>query len=151
MLRDEEKLLRNKEHYKFDLEEGDLLYVPPFWYHRAVAKEDENININWTFTKRETSVVTREFKRDIERCSLLDSFKNSKSPLVRNAYGRAIKALPNVGGIGWGLKSYISSPYKPSRSALIKRFFMELLQIPGTLATLPAVRSTLRKVDKTKT
>jgi len=149
LLKDEGKLLRNKEYYKFDLEEGDLLYVPPLWYHRAVSMEKENININWTFTKRETSVVTREFKREIERCDLLDSFKNSNSSLVRRCYKMAIGAMPKVGGIGWGLKSFISSPYTPSRSALFGRFFRELLQIPGTLMTLPAVRATLRKVDKT--
>lgn len=123
LLKDEEKLLRNKKFYKFDLEEGDLLYLPPLWYHRVVAKEDENININWTFTKRETSVVTKEFKRDMERCGLLHAFKNSKSSLVRNCYGTAIRALPNVGGIGWGLKSFITSPYSPSRGALVSRFF----------------------------
>ncbi|GAB4530506.1 MAG: cupin-like domain-containing protein [Roseibium sp.] len=149
LLRDEARLLKGKHYYKFDLEEGDLLYVPPLWYHRAVAKEEQNININWTFTKRHTSVVTREFRRDIERCGLLDSFKHHKSALVRGTYSRVIRALPNVGGIGWGLKSFISSPYKPSRWALVKRFFAELLRIPGTLMTLPNVRATLRKVDKT--
>jgi hypothetical protein len=149
LLRDEAQLLKGKLYYKFDLEEGDLLYVPPLWYHRAVAKEEENININWTFTKRHTSVVTREFRRDVERCGLLDSFKHHKSALVRNIYSRIIRALPNVGGIGWGLKSFISSPYKPGRWALVKRFFAELLRIPGTLMTLSNVRATLKKVDKT--
>lgn len=149
LLKDEAKLLRNKEAYTFDLEEGDLLYVPPLWFHRAVAKEETNININWTFTKKATSVVTREFKRETERCDLLHTFKTSKSALVRGAYGMAIKALPNVGGIGWGLKSFVASPYRPSRTALTGRFFKELFQIPGTLMTLPAVRATLKKVDKT--
>ena len=116
LLKDERKLLRNKESYTFDLEEGDLLYVPPLWFHRAVAKEETNININWTFTKKQTSVVTREFKREAERCDLLHTFKTSKSSLVRNAYGMAIKALPKVGGIGWGLKSFVSSPInQPAR------------------------------------
>ena len=149
LMKDEQRLLRNKRFYKFDLEEGDLLYLPPHWYHRVVAKEDENININWTFTKRETSVISKEFKRDMERCGLLHSFKNSDSALVRRCYETAIRALPNVGGIGWGLKSFISSPYTPSRGALVSRFFKELLQIPNTLLTLPNVRSTLKKVDKT--
>jgi hypothetical protein len=149
LLKDEEKLLKNKHFYKFDLKEGDLLYLPPLWYHRVVAREDENININWTFTKRETCVVSKEFKRDMERCSLLNSFKTSNSVLVRRCYETAIRSLPNVGGIGWGLKSFISSPYRPSRRALISRFFKELLQIPNTLLTLPKVRSTLKKVDKT--
>ncbi|MHA7775743.1 cupin-like domain-containing protein [Roseibium sp. M-1] len=149
LLRPEEKLLRNKDYYKFDLEEGDLLYVPPFWYHRAVAREEENININWTFTKKRTSVVSREFRREVERCELLDTFKHSKSSLVRSCYKKVIDALPKVGGIGWGLKSFIDSPYKPGRFAMVRRFFVELSKIPGTLMTLPAVRATLRKVDKT--
>lgn len=150
LLRDEEQLLKNKKFYKFDLEEGDLLYVPPLWFHRAVAKEEENININWTFTKRETSIVSKEFKRELERCTLLETFKTSKSSVVRESYRLAIKAMPNVGGIGWGLKSYVSSPYTPSRSALISRFAQELLQVPGTLMTIPAVKTTLKSVDKTK-
>jgi hypothetical protein len=149
MLRPEDKLLRNREYYKFDLEEGDLLYVPPLWYHRAVAREEENININWTFTKKRTSVVSREFRREIERCELLDTFKHHRSPLVRSSYKRVISMLPKVGGIGWGLKSFIASSYRPSRTALFRRFFLELMHIPGTLVTLPTVRAVLRKVDKT--
>ncbi|MEE4013852.1 cupin-like domain-containing protein [Roseibium sp. FZY0029] len=149
LLKDEEKLLKNKRFYKFDLEEGDLLYLPPLWFHRVVAKEDENININWTFTKRETSVITKEFRRDMERCGLLHFFKTNNSALVRRFYETAIRALPNVGGIGWGLKSFVSSPYQPNRGALVSRFFKELLQIPNTLLTLRNVRSTLKKVDKT--
>ncbi|MEQ8479618.1 MAG: cupin-like domain-containing protein [Hoeflea sp.] len=149
LLKDEEALLPKKQFYKFDLEEGDLLYVPPYWFHRAVAREDENININWTFTKRATSVLSREFRRDIERCSLLDSWKNSKSSLVRKIYHRAIGAMPKVGGIGWGLKDYVVSPYKPSRLALAGRVFREVARIPATLMTLPNVRATLKKVDKT--
>lgn len=149
LLKSEDKLLRNKHYYKFDLEEGDLLYVPPYWYHRAVAKEDVNININWTFTKRATSVLSREFKRDIERINLLDYLKNHKWSFVRSAYAKAIGALPKVGGIGWGLKSFISAPYAPGRMALVTRCFKEVLNVPGTLMTLPTVRATLKKVDKT--
>lgn len=149
VLKDEEKLLAGREYYKFDLEEGDLLYVPPHWYHRAIGKEDENININWTFTKWETSVVTREGRRDLERCNVLDTFKHSKSSLTRNIYNRIIRALPNVGGISWGLKSYVASPYKPTRWALIRRFFAELGRIPAAIATIPAIRAEVSKVDKT--
>jgi len=149
LLKAEEKLLRNKDYYKFDMEEGDLLYVPPYWYHRAVAKEDVNININWTFTKRSTSVLSREFKRDIERISLLDWLKNHRWPFVRSGYSKAIGAMPKVGGIGWGLKAFISAPYSPGRGALYSRCFKEVLNVPGMLMTLLAVRATLRKVDKT--
>ena len=149
VLKDEERLLAGKVAHKFVLEEGDLLYVPPQWYHRAIGMDEENININWTFTKRETSVVTRESRRDLERCRLLDAFRNSRSSLVRGAYRRIIAALPNVGGIGWGLKSYIASPYRPGRAALTARFFAELLKIPVALTTIPRIRATLNKVDKT--
>ncbi|MTI42796.1 Cupin-like domain-containing protein [Roseibium hamelinense] len=149
LLKDEEKLLRNKRYCKFDLEEGDLLYVPPYWYHRAVAKEDVNININWTYTKCATSVLTREFQRDIERISLLNALKNHRWPVVRKGFAKVIGALPKVGGIGWGLKSFISSPYTPGRFAILRRTFKELLNVPGMLMTLPAVRTTLKKVDKT--
>lgn len=149
LLKSEEKLLRNKDYYKFDLEEGDLLYVPPYWYHRAVAKEDVNININWTFTKRATSILSREFKRDIERIRVLDSFKNHKRAFVRNGYSKVIGAMPKVGGIGWGLKAFISAPYSPGRAALFTRCFKEMLSVPGMLTTLSTVRATLKRVDKT--
>lgn len=149
LLKAEDKLLRGRDFYKFDMEEGDLLYVPPYWYHRAVAKDDVNININWTFTKRATGVLSREFKRDIERIKVLEYFKNHKWPFVRSCYGKAIGALPKVGGIGWGLKAFIAAPYTPGGAALVTRCLKELLSVPGTLVTLPAVRATLRKVDKT--
>lgn len=39
---------------EFDLEEGDMLFLPPYWYHQVEAQEDVNININWVATKKNT-------------------------------------------------------------------------------------------------
>lgn len=107
--------------------------------------ENKNINLNWTFTKTETSVVTKEGKRDIERCRILEFFRNNEPEAIWISNHTVRRLLPNVGGIEWGLKSFVRSPCNPKLSGLIDRFFRELLLIPSGLMTLLAVRSTLQK------
>ena len=111
--------------------------------------ENKNINLNWTFTKTETSVVTKEGKRDIERCRILEFFRNNEYQAIRISYHAVRRLLPNVGGVEWGLESFVRSPYNLKPRGLIGRFLMELLLIPSALMTLPAVRSTLNRMDKT--
>ncbi len=39
---------------EFDLNEGEMLFLPPYWYHRVIALEKINLNVNWVGTKKES-------------------------------------------------------------------------------------------------
>jgi hypothetical protein len=39
---------------EFDLNEGEMLFLPPYWYHRVVAVEKINLNVNWVGTKKKS-------------------------------------------------------------------------------------------------
>jgi ribosomal protein L16 Arg81 hydroxylase len=35
-----------------DLSPGDVLYIPPFWFHRVMATSDDSISVNmWSTSK----------------------------------------------------------------------------------------------------
>lgn len=49
--------------YEFDLNKGEMLFLPPYWFHKVTAEHDINFNLNWVGTKRnrhENSLHRRE-------------------------------------------------------------------------------------------
>lgn len=39
---------------EFDLGEGEMLFLPPYWYHRVIALDACNLNVNWVATKKQS-------------------------------------------------------------------------------------------------
>ena len=94
ILDDDEKVLKNKRHTTFELNEGDLLYVPPLWFHKVIALEDENINLNWVFTKRKTDVISRALSRELERYLLYLYFSDHAVATIRRFYTKMNSSVP---------------------------------------------------------
>ena len=63
----DEQVCSGRVHTRFMLNEGDMLYLPPLWFHKVYALDEENISLNWVMTNRETKVTSVGFKRDLER------------------------------------------------------------------------------------
>ncbi|GMN89640.1 cupin-like domain-containing protein [Francisella sciaenopsi] len=137
--------LRNKHYYKITLNEGDLLYVPPLWQHMTTSKHKENININWTLTKKHTNTISLAFKREIERCLIHLKFKNSK---FQKIYLSVNKKLPSFARVHWKYSSLTESSYKPSNSQLILRVFKELYSLIPAAISYPYIKKVYKNVDK---
>lgn len=52
------------EYCQFITDEGDMLFLPPYWLHRVEALVDNKININWVGTKRSYGVASKTSLRE---------------------------------------------------------------------------------------
>jgi Cupin superfamily protein len=62
----------------FVTEEGDMLFLPPYWMHRVEALGDTNININWVATNRNPSLASKILLREQQLMKLLKLSKELK-------------------------------------------------------------------------
>jgi hypothetical protein len=58
--------LARRRHYEFETSEGDLVFVPRYWYHSVESLEDLNININWVLTPKTPPSDNPTSRRELE-------------------------------------------------------------------------------------
>ena len=58
--------LTGRRWYEFDLDEGELLFLPRYWFHRVESMGDVNVNINWVMTSLAAPADTRTARRERE-------------------------------------------------------------------------------------
>jgi hypothetical protein len=124
------------EVYDFELNAGEMLFLPPFWFHRVNALAEENININWVGTKRNMN-ETRSFLREKEvlKCAKI----LSKVPLINHFIYTSLsdggkKYLDNYGGAPNIILNQIISDITVRQC--LKRFFREIVKIPRGIKDL---------------
>ena len=51
---------------ELELCEGDLLFVPRYWFHRVESLDSVNLNVNWVMTPRHRPVDSRTARREAQ-------------------------------------------------------------------------------------
>ena len=51
--------LKGKRYYEFTLEEGDLVFLPRYWYHLVRSEDEMNVNVNWVLMPKSRPVDTK--------------------------------------------------------------------------------------------
>jgi hypothetical protein len=125
----DEKMLKNKRYARFNLKQGEMLFVPPLWYHKVISKEDENISVNWIITKKKTEVVTKTLIRELERYHLQDYLSNHRYEFVRKGFDYINKNMPAYLRWKWRYPKMIETPHIPRKIQLIRRTFNEMAVI----------------------
>lgn len=148
LLEDDRKVLKNKRYSRFVLEEGDMLYLPPLWFHKVVALDKESINLNWVFTKRRTEVSSKALRRELERYLLDLYFRNHKLPVLRFLYEKLGRMFPTYLGLAWPYRELTDSPVTRRRFHLTRRVLSELGMLVRALATVSRLRVELRTLDR---
>ena len=122
----DERIFQKKIYTKATLNEGDMLYIPPLWFHKVFSLGEENINLNWIFTKKETSVSTKTLTRELERYSLQTYLSKHRYQWVRNAFQNANEKIPGYLRWKWRYPEMIRTPQQPRRLSLIRRTLNEM-------------------------
>jgi hypothetical protein len=142
-------ILKDKIYTQFILEEGDLLYIPPLWFHRVSALEEINVNLNWVMTKKRTEVLTKGLQREIERYLLDDYFRSHRCSAVKYIHRKINSYVPLYFQYRWRYEELIQTNFTPSKYYLVKRLFSELALLGKALLTIKQIRTIFRTIDRT--
>lgn len=145
-----DKVFRKKVYARFDLNPGEMLYLPPLWFHQVEAYEEENINLNWVFTKQETQVISATFKREFERYYLAYYFSRHPVQFYRTIFQKLNALLPNYMRIKWQYPELIGSPYKPTLVSLLIRILKEALLVVKVLVHLNKIAPYKKNIQSVK-
>lgn len=125
----DEKIFKKKTYTHVILNQGDLLYIPPLWFHKVISLEKENINLNWIFTKKKTDVVSKTLSRELDRYSLQSYLSNHRFQWVQNSFATANKNIPGYLRWKWRYSEMIKTPVKPKAFKLIRLTIKELASL----------------------
>ena len=110
-------------YYNFDLQQGEMLFLPRYWQHQVTSLDEVNINFNWVMTPKmpNDSVLGR---RECEIIKLRESL-----PIVNRAFFP--EPIANYGGVG----KELTVNYTKSIGIMgsLKRLLLELSQYPQLL------------------
>lgn len=127
--------------YEFDLNEGEMLFLPPYWYHKVIAMEDENINVNWVGTKR-SEKDNRLFVREKEMMKILlilSKYKKINEAIDYIVGSKEKNYLENyAGNAGMGYLKKITQPVSYTKSAW--RMVRELAALPYLLRDIGKIK-----------
>lgn len=119
---------------EFDLQEGEMVYIPPLWAHQVVSVGHENINLNWVATRRapKPSHRLRREQEVLGTMQRLVSFRPTEILLNRLLGGSTGAYLENFAGVGEDLVDQLTSDV--NRRAVARRLVTEIATIPRALA-----------------
>lgn len=143
-------IFQDKIHTCFELNAGDMLFLPPLWIHQVEACEDENISLNWLVTKKQTQVVSKTLQRDLERYSISEYFAKHPRPAIQKLHRKINAILPGYLVIGWRFPKLIKTPYLPSATHLLSRVAKELLSLSLVIKNIRHIGPYLKKVKSAK-
>lgn len=127
------KNLRKKRHAHFTLNEGDMLYVPPLWFHKVISKDEENISLNWILTKKETTVSSKTLMRELERYQLQESLSKHRFRWVESLFKIIDSKVPGYLRSKWRFPTMIITSQPRRRFGLLRRIVNELSVLGKTV------------------
>ena len=126
--------LEGRRHHEFTLEEGDLIFLPRYWYHLVKSEDDMNVNVNWVLMPKSRPVDTKIARREAELMWIKKTFYPVMPPksrwLVDNYAGGGREAVRT-------LTDHVAA------TAGLARLLKESVMLPVFLCLLPVQ---LRKV-----
>lgn len=146
----EERIFKNKIHTSFILNEGDMLYLPPLWFHKVISCQEENISLNWVLTKKETNVNSKALTREIERYLIYEYFTKHRFKILQRVFNKINAVLPGHLGMRWIYNDMIKSFYREKRFNLLIRMFKEWGMLGKALLHVNNVQPYMKAVKAIK-
>lgn len=133
----DDKLLKSVNYSRFHLSPGDLLFLPPLWFHKVIAHHEPNISLNWLCTKTSTSVYTKALEREVERYALQEALE--KRPLLSGYWAIDLlhKLTPLQLKVEWRCPEMIKTPTPPKKVLrLVKRHLTEISALGSAVLSI---------------
>jgi 5-methylcytosine-specific restriction endonuclease McrBC regulatory subunit McrC len=145
-----EKACQHKIHTHFMLNEGDMLFLPALWFHYVESCGEENISLNWVFTKKAAQVATEGLKRDYERYLIAEYFLKHPYQFNRQLFRLINGVLPNYLRIIWQYDEMVKTPYSANLLNLMARVLKELSALPKMMFHVSKIRPYLKSIKSVK-
>jgi hypothetical protein len=142
------RLLQGKTWTRCVVNAGDLLYLPPLWYHRVISLQEENLNLTWAFTKKKTDVYTETLGRELDRWALDRFFAENRVGFVRKTYEGLMAQLPPYVRIRYHHPKMVEAPYKVTFWRIAKRLVVELATLPYAILHAKRIAATVAEKDR---
>ena len=125
----DQKIFKKKNYTHVILNQGDMLYIPPLWFHKVISIEKENLNLNWIFTKKTTDVVSTTLKRELDRYSLQSYLSNHHFQWVQKTFSKINQNIPGYLRWKWRYPEMIETPVSPKAFALTRLTLKEITSL----------------------
>jgi len=124
--------------YDFELDEGELLFIPRYWIHSVETLAEENINYNWVCTPVFPRIDSRSGRRESELLLI-----RKKLPFINRFL---VDEYDQYGGKGEEIiEKYIA---EIGISDMLMRIMKELIVIPKTLFLAKEIKSMAKDFEK---
>lgn len=133
--------LAGKRYYEFVLEEGDMIFLPRFWFHHVISQDAMNVNVNWVLMPKRKPVESKIGRREMEIMWLKEKFYPVMPPKSRwlvNHYA------------GGGREAVRCLTQHVSAAGGLSRLAKESAMLPMFLLLLPAQARKLITLRRSK-
>lgn len=121
VLGDDAALLKAKTYARFRLKQGDLLFLPPLWFHKVLASGEPNISLNWVCTKKTTQIMSRALERELERYEFQAYLDSGRFVGVSKVLNTLNEKTPVHLKVKWRYPEMIDVPMRPQKKWRIQR------------------------------
>jgi len=122
----DKNIFRNKTYTQVILNKGDMLYIPPLWFHKVFSLDEENLNLNWIFTKKQTNIKSITLVRELDRYALQSYLSEHRYQWVQNAFVKMNRNIPGYLRWKWRYPEMIKTPVKPRVLPLVRLTLHEI-------------------------
>lgn len=150
MENNDEKIFKTKTYSQVILNKGDMLYIPPLWFHKVISLEAENLNLNWIVTKKKTDIVTITLERELDRYALQTYLSNHHYQWVQNVFAYINKNIPGYLKWKWRYPAMIETPISSKRFNLLRLFFKELFSVFKLVRHVNKIKPYIRSIRSIK-
>lgn len=129
----DDKIFKKKKYTQLILNKGDMLYIPPLWFHKVSSLDEENLNLNWIFTKKATQIKSCALVRELDRYALQSYLSQHRFEWVQNTFARINQNIPGYLRWKWRYPEMIKTHIKSKPFNLMRLTLKEICSLPKVL------------------
>jgi hypothetical protein len=140
--------LAGHRYYEFETHEGDMLFLPRYWFHYVESLDTKNVNVNWVMTPRKVAGRTAGARREAEIVWLREKLRPVLPESARLFMETDAGVMETDAGAGKAAIDVVTSDVSALRALL--RVGVEALKVPLIVVALPVLAEKVRILRRGK-